>query len=24
VIELDGLAGRAKLEPAPVVSLLHF
>jgi len=24
VIELDALAGRAKLEPAPVVSLLHF
>jgi adenine phosphoribosyltransferase len=24
VIELDGLAGRAKLEPAKVVSLLHF
>ncbi len=24
VIELDGLAGRAKLEPAPIVSLLHF
>jgi adenine phosphoribosyltransferase len=24
VIELDGLEGRAKLEPAPVVSLLHF
>jgi adenine phosphoribosyltransferase len=24
VIELDGLDGRAKLEPAPVVSLLHF
>jgi adenine phosphoribosyltransferase len=24
VIELDGLNGRAKLEPAPVVSLLHF
>lgn len=24
VIELDALAGRAKLEPAPVVSLLHY
>ena len=24
VIELDALGGRAKLEPAPVVSLLHF
>ena len=24
IIELDGLAGRAKLEPAKVVSLLHF
>jgi adenine phosphoribosyltransferase len=24
VIELDGLEGRARLEPAPVVSLLHF
>ena len=24
VIELDGLEGRAKLEPAPIVSLLHF
>lgn len=24
VIELDGLGGRARLEPAPVVSLLHF
>jgi adenine phosphoribosyltransferase len=24
VIELDGLDGRAKLEPVPVVSLLHF
>lgn len=24
VIELDALAGRARLEPAPVISLLHF
>jgi len=24
VIELDALAGRAKLEPVPVISLLHF
>jgi adenine phosphoribosyltransferase len=24
VIELDGLDGRSKLEPAPIVSLLHF
>ena len=24
VIELDGLVGRAKLDPVPVVSLLHF
>jgi adenine/guanine phosphoribosyltransferase-like PRPP-binding protein len=24
VIELDALGGRAKLDPAPVVSLMHF
>jgi adenine phosphoribosyltransferase len=24
VVELDGLAGRSKLEPVPVVSLIHF